>query len=668
VTWQNHIAGLPTLIKCHSSLKGRGLSVYGPEGITKFLKDVSTFSSTGLQRIQSLKLFDSTEFNSKYATQSQLEPYVDDNITIMPVVLQRKDEDVFHSERHSVCYICEFADLPGELFPDKAERLGVTQDWFNELAIGNPVISSHGKKVEPFEVMSPSTPGQVFMIVDCPSAEIRDELVRNTAFSQFYIRQKDSKTPHVIVHITPLEIFDSESYQAWKDQFGKDTVHILVNKQVVKQETPFLRSVAFQTVLSVVDKDIFPSIIENPSPRQNYSLLDNCEVAENLLTYQFRPLKMEGLTRQNLRFGYEAGDMLKRLQKASEKLDDGIFKTVGTATVTSREENLQSMSDSKVTFLGTGYAIPSYCRSQSAILVHTGEDKSILLDCGEGTFSQMHCLYKERTADVVASLKCVFISHRHPDHHMGLMRLLLEYEKLAKERQLPFLTIVGPWRLFQWLKEHFKLMGQNLPIRFLPFGEVKSNKVNNQIQEVLDALELSNLQVVSVLHTRDSHGIILNHSSGWKLVYSGDCVPSYNLIKEGKNATLLIHEATYFEVPKEEPIRGRHCTLAEAIKVSRDMDASYTILTHFSKHWKHYWPQECGNLRLGPGISTAFDFMTVRFSDLPRLHKLRPAIAKVFEKDPSDENGRTRPVKALTPRERRIIRRERNQEIFKLFL
>ena len=27
--------------------------------------------------------------------------------------------------------------------------------------------------------------------------------------------------------------------------------------------------------------------------------------------------------------------------------------------------------------------------------------------------------------------------------------------------------------------------------RFLPFGEVKAHKVNNQIQEVLDALELS---------------------------------------------------------------------------------------------------------------------------------------------------------------------------------
>ena len=209
------------------------------------------------------------------------------------------------------------------------------------------------------------------MIVDCPLAEIRDELVHSAKFSQFYSKQ-GSKTPRVMVHITPLEIFESESYKAWKEQFGKNTMHILVNKQVVKQGTPFLRSVKFQTALSVVDKDIFPPIIESPPLTEVHNTPDNSIVAENLLTYQFRPLKKEGLTRRNLRVGYEESDMLTRLQKASEKLDDKTLKLVGSSTVTSKEESLQSMSDSKVTFLGTGFALPSYCRGQSAVLVHTG--------------------------------------------------------------------------------------------------------------------------------------------------------------------------------------------------------------------------------------------------------------------------------------------------------
>ena len=209
------------------------------------------------------------------------------------------------------------------------------------------------------------------MIVDCPSAEIRDELVHSAKFSQFHSKQ-GSKMLHLIVHITPLEIFESAAYKAWKDQFGKNTTHILVNKQVGKQGNPFLRSVTFQTALSVVDKDIFPPIIENPPLMENHNAPGNCTVAENLLTYQFRPLVMEGLTRRNLRVGYEVSDMMKRLQKASEKLDDKTLKFVGTSSVTSKEESLQSMSDSKVTFLGTGFALPSYCRGQSAVLVHTG--------------------------------------------------------------------------------------------------------------------------------------------------------------------------------------------------------------------------------------------------------------------------------------------------------
>ena len=146
MTWQNHIAGLPTLIKCHGSLKGTGLTVYGPQGLTKFLRDVTTFSSTGLQRLQSLELFNSLEFIGN-SDQGQLEPYVDDNVTIRPVVLERKDKDTCHSERQSVCYICEFEDLPGHFIREKAEKLGVTREWFNELAIGHPVVTSQGRKV-----------------------------------------------------------------------------------------------------------------------------------------------------------------------------------------------------------------------------------------------------------------------------------------------------------------------------------------------------------------------------------------------------------------------------------------------------------------------------------------------------------------------------------------
>lgn len=210
------------------------------------------------------------------------------------------------------------------------------------------------------------------MIVDCPSEEISQNLVDSVSFSQFY-SSTGSKTPHVIIHITPLEIFQSEPYKAWREKFGKGTTHILVNKQVVKQGTPFLRSISIQSALSAIDSDIFPpiAVVDKDVSMESQDVWNNCIPAETRLCYQFRPLKFEGLTKRNLRHGYEASDFLKMSQEASKKLDEEDLKSVGTSSVTFKEEHLQTMGDSKVTFLGTGFAIPSYGRGQSAILVHT---------------------------------------------------------------------------------------------------------------------------------------------------------------------------------------------------------------------------------------------------------------------------------------------------------
>lgn len=74
----------------------------------------------------------------------------------------------------------------------------------------------------------------------------------------------------------------------------------------------------------------------------------------------------------------------------------------------------------RVVFLGTGSSIPNKTRNVSAILVHTSPDCSILLDCGEGTAGQIVRLYgRDRAEQVFRSLKAIYISHLHADHHLG---------------------------------------------------------------------------------------------------------------------------------------------------------------------------------------------------------------------------------------------------------
>lgn len=43
--------------------------------------------------------------------------------------------------------------------------------------------------------------------------------------------------------------------------------------------------------------------------------------------------------------------------------------------------------------------------------------KSLLLDCGEGTFGQLCRHYGEQVDQVLCNIAAVFVSHMHTDHH-----------------------------------------------------------------------------------------------------------------------------------------------------------------------------------------------------------------------------------------------------------
>jgi ribonuclease Z len=66
-----------------------------------------------------------------------------------------------------------------------------------------------------------------------------------------------------------------------------------------------------------------------------------------------------------------------------------------------------------------------------------------------------------------------------------------------------------------------------------------------------------------------AYGISIEHQQGWKLVYSGDTRPCDNLVEMGKDATLLIHEATLEDDMIKEAIEKRHSTTAEAVEIGR---------------------------------------------------------------------------------------------------
>eukprot|EP00302_Diacronema_sp_CCMP2436_P018831 CAMPEP_0179979728 /NCGR_PEP_ID=MMETSP0983-20121128/41521_1 /TAXON_ID=483367 /ORGANISM="non described non described, Strain CCMP 2436" /LENGTH=1012 /DNA_ID=CAMNT_0021897549 /DNA_START=28 /DNA_END=3065 /DNA_ORIENTATION=- len=87
----------------------------------------------------------------------------------------------------------------------------------------------------------------------------------------------------------------------------------------------------------------------------------------------------------------------------------------------------------EVTFLGTGAAMPSKYRNVSATLLHLPAGGCVLLDCGEGTLGQLRRRYGlEGAANVLARVRCFWVSHAHADHHLGLPSLLVERARAVR--------------------------------------------------------------------------------------------------------------------------------------------------------------------------------------------------------------------------------------------
>jgi hypothetical protein len=71
----------------------------------------------------------------------------------------------------------------------------------------------------------------------------------------------------------------------------------------------------------------------------------------------------------------------------------------------------------------------------------------------------------------------------------------------------------------------------------------------------------------------------------WKLVYSGDTRPCPALTAASRNATVLIHEATFENGMAEDAMKKRHSMTSEAVQTGIDARAYRTILTHFSQRY-----------------------------------------------------------------------------------
>lgn len=675
MNWEN-IGGLPGLLMSLRERTSHATTIHGPSSLHRFksisaasfLKQESltmnintcpldSDSSPLVHRSDELSVKGYEVFNNSYE-----EDLVKRRIQIEEegVDLPSPKQPCLRNDHEGsvVFYVCQISKTIGKFHPEKAQQLGVPKGkLYGELVAGNAVVTPAGRTVFPLEVMDPDEPGPCFIVIECPSVNFIPRLVEHPQL------QKGIINPNIIVHIAPRQVIENTLYQEWFESFGDTIRNVFVHRETCKPEVVMRSCYKLQIPLNLIDSNIFhiPTI-----PYSNHSYIESrpsCISANSLMKLYLKPRSKYGLIEDKLPpfedcvDGYvtDVKTNTKLISKLEKNLPD-VQKRIASVSATSIVTHMEAIlpKESSVTFLGTASSAPSQYRSLSAILVHLPSAPGFMfLDCGEGTLRQLYKCYGEEVADyILSNLKCVFVSHIHGDHHLGLIRIIQRRHKLLRLRQqkhsaspvatetIPPLLIIGP-NILRGFMEEYRRSCEHLLFWFLNaklFVEDQSNEspalppalCPRNVLPVLQGLGLTSFETVNVIHVAQSFGVVLTHKEGWKLVYSGDTRPCEDLVTAGKGASLLVHEATFDNSLQEEAELKRHSTMADAMKISTSMEAKFTVLTHFSQRYGKFSTAFKSNALQHSAI--AFDFMTVPIAKENRkLEDVQPLIHNIFK-------------------------------------
>jgi len=154
------------------------------------------------------------------------------------------------------------------------------------------------------------------------------------------------------------------------------------------------------------------------------------------------------------------------------------------------------------------------------------------------------------------------------------------------------------------------------------------------------ALGLESFQTVDVFHRTRCYGAVLKHTDGWSIVFSGDTQPTNTLVHAGKNATLLIHEATMADDQLEMAKKKAHSTFGQAIEIRRRMNAEHVLLTHFSARYPKMPPagitRPDGRQAI---VVLAFDHVNLSIGNMWRLNYYLPAVEQSFRDTVEEDDG-----------------------------
>lgn len=538
----------------------------------------------------------------------------------------------------SVSYFIQGQPLPGKFDPERAKALGVVPGpLFGRLQKGYAVKIPSGKTIYSHEVMGPKRIVPAVLIIDCPSTEYIENLLRK----DFWTSCVGERQISVIVHSCGDGVLEDGQYQRFMSSFGSSVTHLISREDYTADKITIWKSAEQLSLLRELDSEMYPTLNSVDAPKcSSFDTFDAQAINSSAVeaNLQFNPAPYLSITRaEEIRRSVLSGDHQEALDQFHQSCEQVSLEV--KALIPSKAGSFPG-SEVEVNTLGTGSAGPSSYRNVASTLIRANENLSILLDCGEGTVGQLKRAFGLDYTRVLSSIRLIFISHMHADHHLGLIGLIREWTRQKKHND-DKLCIICPQRYSRSIIEYDNVEPINVSrVIFVESAqlslEVSDRPVtgadhhSEQINQMKKAIpEVRHIRTVPAIHSDRSACIRIDHLEGWSIAYSGDTRPNPKFARLGKEVTCLIHEATFENDKLDEAVKKKHSTFSEAIQISRDMQARTTILTHFSQRYpKIPVSKDLIDLDLEAAcIGLANDFMRVKLKDVWKLgHYIKPQI------------------------------------------
>ena len=598
-------------------------------------------------------------------------------------------------------FICKLVDVRGKFNSQRATELGLKMGLLcKKLLEGESVTLPDGRIIRPSDVVGPKQRGPTFVVLECPHVGFIRSVTTHPQLQYDAFTSTDQSLV-LVVHMAPEEVLRDEDYCRWMASFGENTKHLVLNGTQCPREVAMRASSKIQCHLHRMNPSVhhLPVIPEGETAEKELVLFrflprESVVFGKTLMNYHLKPASSAGVDLsgtlrpmeediaermfemrppgsgshpnqgscdpERISAGSTREGSVDPLKEEKRVVQDIRASETATGSVAppphvtaqpslptsiGRPPTLPVLTpdDALVTFLGTGASNPSKYRNVSGILIQTPTSGNVLLDCGEATLSQLYRCFGERLGDdVVRNLGTVFVSHVHGDHHLGLISILQRRAALLKAGggsavgKSQRTVVVCPYMVGNWLAQYGRMCER------IEYRLVGSQNLMNRPGPVSRLQADLSFQTIPVIHCKEAYGVVVQHRSGWKVVYSGDTRPCPALAEAGRGATLLLHEATFEDELQSDALAKKHCTISEALDIAREMKPGFTILTHFSQRYPKVTPAMLKDEYLKSKVAMAFDCMSITLKELHTLPSYLPVMKEIFAAilDKEDDGGR----------------------------